>query len=118
MGQVLPTMKPIIHRTYFRNELMYIIVGGLGGLGLELTRWLLGRGADRIILTSRTGPKTPYHHWCLRRWKEQGADDQVSTLNVTDRAQAEQLLHDAVLSAPVKGIFNVTMVGNLFAASE
>ncbi|GIY30386.1 fatty acid synthase [Caerostris extrusa] len=93
MGQVLPTKQPVINRTYFRNEGMYIIVGGLGGLGLELARWLLSRGAGHVILTSRTGPTTPYHHGCLRRWKEQGADVRVSTLNVTNREQAEQLLN-------------------------
>ena len=33
----------------------YIITGGLGGFGLELAQWLIGRGATKLVLTSRSG---------------------------------------------------------------
>lgn len=33
----------------------YIITGGLGGFGLELAQWLVERGAQKLILTSRSG---------------------------------------------------------------
>lgn len=33
----------------------YLIVGGLGGFGLELADWLVQRGARKLILTSRSG---------------------------------------------------------------
>jgi phthiocerol/phenolphthiocerol synthesis type-I polyketide synthase D len=31
----------------------YLVTGGLGGLGLEVARWLVGRGAGQVILMSR-----------------------------------------------------------------
>ncbi|WP_406276351.1 SDR family NAD(P)-dependent oxidoreductase [Nocardia sp. NBC_00881] len=34
----------------------YIITGGLGGLGLEITRWLADHGAGRIVLNGRSAP--------------------------------------------------------------
>ena len=37
----------------------YLITGGLGGLGLQLARWLFEHGARHIVLTSRTGLPRP-----------------------------------------------------------
>ncbi len=39
-----------------RADGSYIITGGLGGLGTVVTRWLVERGAGRIILNGRTNP--------------------------------------------------------------
>ena len=33
----------------------YLITGGLGALGLEVARWLVDRGASRLLLAGRTG---------------------------------------------------------------
>lgn len=44
----------------------YIILGGLGGFGLELADWLVLRGARKLILTSRTGIKTGYQSSRIR----------------------------------------------------
>jgi len=38
----------------------YIITGGLGGFGLELSQWLVDRGARCLVLTSRSGIRTGY----------------------------------------------------------
>lgn len=34
----------------------YIVTGGLGGLGLVVARWLVDRGAGRVVLGSRSDP--------------------------------------------------------------
>lgn len=39
---------------------VYIITGGLGGLGLELANWLIMRGAKFLVLSSRKGIATSY----------------------------------------------------------
>lgn len=46
--------------TYCRPENSTIIIGGLGGFGLELADWLVVRGARKLILTSRKGVTTGY----------------------------------------------------------
>lgn len=51
---------PSVYRLWPKGELVYILTGGLGGLGLELTDWLIGRGAKKIVLTSRRGITTGY----------------------------------------------------------
>lgn len=48
------------------SKSVYIITGGLGGLGLELANWLIMRGAKILILSSRYGPSTAYQQYRLR----------------------------------------------------
>lgn len=48
------------------SKSVYIITGGLGGIGLELANWLIMRGAGTLILCSRHGPTTAYQQYRLR----------------------------------------------------
>lgn len=53
-----PTLISAIAKTFCPAHKSYIITGGLGGFGLELARWLVLRGAQRLVLTSRSGIRT------------------------------------------------------------
>lgn len=44
------------HKAIFHSHACYLVTGGLGGLGLELTRWLADRGAKCIVLVGRSTP--------------------------------------------------------------
>ncbi|KAG8183232.1 hypothetical protein JTE90_014407 [Oedothorax gibbosus] len=103
-------MLPAVPNTYFYSKKVYIIIGGIGGFGIEVTKWIISRGGRRIILTSRYGERTPYHYLCLRRWKKEGVDVHVSTLNVEHREEAEKLLKEAEKMGRVGGIFNSAVV--------
>lgn len=48
------------YRYYCDPQSSYVIIGGLGGLGLELANWLVQRGARKLVLASRNGIKTGY----------------------------------------------------------
>lgn len=48
------------------EEFVYIVVGGLGGFGLELADWLIMRGARKVLLTSRRGISNGYQSSRLR----------------------------------------------------
>ncbi|WP_433335097.1 beta-ketoacyl synthase N-terminal-like domain-containing protein [Spirillospora sp. CA-294931] len=45
-----------------RPDAAYLVTGGLGDLGLEVARWLAGRGARRLLLAGRT-PLPPRREW-------------------------------------------------------
>lgn len=47
-------------RFYCNPEESVIIVGGLGGFGLELADWLVSRHCKKLILCSRSGVTTGY----------------------------------------------------------
>ncbi|XP_053996082.1 fatty acid synthase [Hylaeus anthracinus] len=107
-----PAMKvvPAIPRTYMNPEKSYILVGGLGGLGLELADWLIKRGANYIVLTSRSGIRTGFQALCVRRWRELGVNVLISTADVTTLSGTKQLIKEASASVPVGGIFNLAAV--------
>ncbi|PRD28795.1 UNVERIFIED_CONTAM: Fatty acid synthase, partial [Trichonephila clavipes] len=101
---------PAVPETEFYDNKVYIIVGGLGGFGMEVTKWIMRRGGKNIILTTRYGARTPYHHFCLKKWQKLGVNVQVSTLNVAIKSEAEKLLKEASRIGPVGGIFNSAVV--------
>ncbi|XP_011884015.1 PREDICTED: fatty acid synthase-like, partial [Vollenhovia emeryi] len=110
--RVSPALKTVsaIPRTYFNPEKSYVLVGGLGGFGLELVNWMIARGAKFIILVSRTGIRTGYQALCVRRWREGGAKVVISTSDATTLLGAEHLIQESNRLAPVGGIFNLATV--------
>lgn len=107
-----PTPKLIaaIPRTYMHTEKSYIIVGGLGGFGLELANWMVTRGATKLVLTSRSGVKTGYQSLMIRRWADKGVQVSIDTNDVTTLKGAQNLLTAANKLGPVGGIFNLAAV--------
>lgn len=107
-----PTPKLItaIPRTYVHNEKSYIIVGGLGGFGLELANWLVTRGATKLVLTSRSGVKTGYQSLMIRRWRDRGVQVVIDTNDVTTLKGAQTLLKESNKLGPVGGVFNLAAV--------
>lgn len=97
-------------KTYMNPDKSYILVGGLGGLGLELTQWMISRGAKKVVLVSRSGVTNGYQNMCIRRWKLSGATVVISTTNVTDMKGAKTLIEEANRLGPVGGIFNLAAV--------
>ncbi|CAO1363317.1 unnamed protein product [Diamesa hyperborea] len=107
-----PTTKLMnaISRTYMHKEKSYILVGGLGGFGLELANWLVSRGAMKIVLTSRSGMKTGYQSLMVRRWRERGVHVEIDTNDVTTLKGAQKLMKESTKLGPIGGIFNLAAV--------
>ena len=87
----------------------YIIIGGLGGMGLELGLWLLKKGAKNLILTSRSGVRTSYHKMAIKRFESYGGTIWVSKLDVSDLDQARALIMESEKIGPVGAIFNLAL---------
>lgn len=47
--------RPPANRVEIRSDRVYLVTGGLGGLGLRVAHWLVQCGAREIILAGRTG---------------------------------------------------------------
>jgi fatty acid synthase len=97
-------------KTYFDPSKSYIIIGGLGGFGLELASWLIERGATKVVLVSRSGITTGYQDLCVRRWRGQGVIVETPKADITTLAGATNLLKSVSSLGPVGGIFNLAMV--------
>lgn len=100
--------NPLVHCKENRS---YIIIGGLGGFGLELVDWLVLRGARNVILTSRTGIKNGYQQLRIKIWKSYGTNVViVDGKDASKRNDCAEILKIANNLAPVAGIFNLAVV--------
>ncbi|KYN37410.1 Fatty acid synthase [Trachymyrmex septentrionalis] len=98
-------------RYYCLKDRSYIILGGLGGFGLELTDWLIFRGARNIVLISRNGIKNGYQRMKVRLWKSYGVNVLIiKNIDVADLKDCEYLLRTVEKEAPVDAIFNLGVV--------
>ncbi|KAL6257910.1 hypothetical protein P5V15_011509 [Pogonomyrmex californicus] len=98
-------------RYYCVKDKSYIIIGGLGGFGLDLTDWLILRGARNIVLISRTGIKNGYQRVKVRLWESYNVNVQiVKNIDVSDPKDCQHLLKSVERQAPVDAIFNLGVV--------
>ncbi|XP_075724817.1 fatty acid synthase-like isoform X2 [Rhipicephalus microplus] len=104
-----PLALEVAARPYFYAHKSYVIVGGLGGFGLELAEWMVtSRGCRKLVLTSRTGVRTGYQRLCLQRWRR-AADVLVSTAEVSTEEGVRRIVEEAAAMGPVGGIFNLAV---------
>lgn len=96
--------------TYCDPDKVYIVLGGLGGFGLEFGNWLVSRGAKKLLLTSRKGIRDSYQRYSLNRIKSKGCFVKVVTHDASSELAAKTLLEEANLLATVGGIFNFAVV--------
>lgn len=78
---------------------------------MELTDWLIQRGAKNVMLISRNGIKNGYQRRKVQLWKSYDINVLiVKNIDVTDSNDCERLLQIAEKISPVDAIFNLAMV--------
>ncbi|KAL1129219.1 hypothetical protein AAG570_013748 [Ranatra chinensis] len=109
-SMLTPQSVSAVPRTYMNPDKSYIIIGGLGGFGLELAHWMINRGATKLVLTSRSGIRDGYQSLCIRRWTSKGVTVHVSTTDASTLEGSNRLIAEANKLGPVGGIFNLAAV--------
>lgn len=100
-----------VPRYHCSENKSYIVLGGLGGFGLELADWLVLRGARNLVLTSRTGLSNGYQKLRVAAWKSYGVNVLiVSGKDASEENDCKDIIEAAVKLAPVDGIFNLAVV--------
>jgi len=70
---------------------VYLITGGLGGIALEISRWLADGGARHIVLVGRRAPSAAAEA-ALNDFAERGIAVQVVQADVSQRTEVVRLL--------------------------
>jgi phthiocerol/phenolphthiocerol synthesis type-I polyketide synthase C len=87
-----------------RTDGTYLITGGLGELGLSLARFMAERGAGRLVLLGRSGPR-PETAARLAAVRAAGAEVEAAACDVADRAALDAVLARARAGGrPLRGV--------------
>ncbi|MFK7734716.1 MAG: SDR family NAD(P)-dependent oxidoreductase [Pirellulaceae bacterium] len=97
--------------TEFHEDATYWIVGGLGGFGLEITKWFVERGARNLVLSGRNCNLRPEAQEALADFKTQGVNARVIPADITQAEDVRRVLSqiDTTLP-PLKGVVHTAMV--------
>lgn len=88
-----------------RGDGVYLISGGLGGLGLAAARWLAKRGARRLILIGRRVPDASATE-TIDGLRSLGVLVRVVQADIADRQAISAVIVEATSDAPLRGIIH------------
>ena len=84
----------------------HVIIGGLGGIGMELSNWLAERGAQKIILISKTGIRTGEQTINIQKLRLL-VDVEIIKANCIDPEECDRVLSKV---SPITGIWHLAML--------
>ncbi len=88
----------------FHANATYLITGGMGGLGLQLARWMVEHGARHLVLVGRKAPAEEAQA-AIHALEQKGARVLTAQADVSVEAQVLKLLADVRAQMPrLKGV--------------
>ena len=87
----------------------YIIAGGFGGLGRSAARWMARRGAQNLILLSRSGPRSQAALTLLNELRTLGIRVESPKCEVSSLSSLSATLTSCAYMGPIKGCLQATM---------
>ncbi|XP_056618745.1 mycocerosic acid synthase-like [Triplophysa dalaica] len=97
----------------FQKNSVYIVTGGLTGLGYETVKFIAQKGGGNIVIFSRSNPNPQIQQECQNVGDRSGSVIKWLQCDVSVSEQVEQaIVHVGKLfpSSPVKGIFHSAVV--------
>ena len=94
-----------------RPDGTYLITGGTRGFGLEIAKWLAGRGARHLVLVSRSGASIPEARHAMMVMRGKGIDVLARAVDVADEEQMAALFAEiGGKMPPLCGVVHGAMV--------
>ncbi|WP_018505730.1 type I polyketide synthase [Parafrankia discariae] len=88
-----------------------LITGGTGALGAAVARWCAERGAERLVLTSRSGPAAPGTAELVEELTAHGCEVTVAACDVADRAALAGVLAAMPVECPLTAVVHAAGAG-------
>ncbi|HEY2265376.1 MAG TPA: SDR family NAD(P)-dependent oxidoreductase, partial [Streptosporangiaceae bacterium] len=77
-----------------------LVTGGTGAIGARVARWLAGRGAPRVVLTSRSGPEALSTAALAADLASAGSSAEVMACDVAEKTEIAGLLSRIAATGP------------------
>ncbi|KAK2623593.1 hypothetical protein QTJ16_007147 [Diplocarpon rosae] len=98
-------------KNLLQADASYVIIGGTGGLGRSMSRWMIQKGARNIVLLSRSGKTDGKVGDLIDEAKTLGANIVVKACDVTSQDHVEKLVSTDLSHLPsIKGVIHAAMV--------
>lgn len=92
------------------TDASYLLVGGLGGLGREISTWLVERGARHLVYLSRSAGRTEWDQTFFKELESQGCSATSIVGSVTNIDDVRKAVDEAKCHGPLRGVLNMSMV--------
>ena len=102
LAHASPDASPVVAGWQPRGTVL--VTGGTGGLGGRVARWLAGRGAAHLVLTSRRGTDAPGAAELADELRAHGTEVTVAACDVADREALAALLDGIPAEHPLTGV--------------
>uniref|UniRef100_A0A087XTU5 Fatty acid synthase 2 n=2 Tax=Poecilia formosa TaxID=48698 RepID=A0A087XTU5_POEFO len=106
--QLLPVKKQL-----FRKRAVYLVTGGLSGLGFETVKFISERGGEYIVILSRSKPTAEIQQEILNIQQQCGniITSMVCDISVSEHVHKVILeIHKKFKGSPIKGVFHSAVV--------
>ncbi|MDH6063740.1 type I polyketide synthase [Umezakia ovalisporum] len=104
LSQYKPKSEQLVE---IRRDRSYLITGGRGGLGLQVARWLVEKGAKHLVLLGRSQPSSEVR-LVLDELESAGAQIIVAQADISDEKVLAQTLTN--LTVPLCGVIHAAGV--------
>nr|XP_036575325.1 polyketide synthase [Colletotrichum truncatum]KAF6781878.1 polyketide synthase [Colletotrichum truncatum] len=94
----------------FRPDAAYMLVGGMGGLGSSMARWMASHGARDLLFVSRSAGKSESDQRLLAELREMGCEATAVPCDITDESTANEMISTILSSKVISGVVNLAMV--------
>ncbi|MGW4092492.1 type I polyketide synthase [Nocardia sp. NPDC004750] len=102
-----PAVRPYLPDLEIHSAATYLVTGGFGGFGMAIGRWLVLRGARRLVLLGRGGASTEEARRQLEAWRTVGVEVIEERADVTDpEAVAAIVARSHSAEHPLRGVFH------------
>ena len=105
--------NPQIREKYFTlpPHGTYLVTGGLRGFGLKTAEWLASKGANNLVLISRSGPEDPESRDLISDLTSRGVRVIARACDVTDSHALGELLNEVRATLPpLRGVIHAAVV--------
>jgi NAD(P)-dependent dehydrogenase (short-subunit alcohol dehydrogenase family) len=94
-----------------RPDATYILVGGTGGIGRSMAKWMSSKGARHIVLTSRNATSSSVIQTLIDQVAVAGTHIYVKACDISDSVSVEKLVKEGLIGLPpIRGVVHGAMV--------